>query len=73
MLLITVQTRGKEIKRGCIGDIVCAFHKAVMYNKTGILIIPESQSSYRKRNQRSHDVFKIDKGPSTGVHCTPES
>lgn len=41
---------------------------------TDILITPESQYSYRKRNTRGHImfVFKIDKVSFTGLHCTPE-
>lgn len=41
---------------------------------TDILIIPESQYSYRKRITRGHIMFlfKIDKVPFTGLHCTPE-
>lgn len=64
--------RGKEIEQGCIGGVVCAFHKTVTYNETGTLTTPEGPSSYRKRNQRSHDVFNTDEGPSAGVPCTPE-
>lgn len=52
MLLIKVQTRGN--KQGCIGDIICTFHKAIMYNT---LITPESQYSYRKRITRGHIMF----------------
>lgn len=42
---------------------------------TDILITPENQYSYRKRITRGHImfVFKIDKVPFTGLHCTPES
>lgn len=42
---------------------------------TDILITPESQYSYRKRITRGHImfVFKIDKVPFTGLHCTPDS
>lgn len=44
---------------------------------TDILLIPESQYSYRKRITRGHIMFfffffKIDKVPFTGLHCTPE-
>lgn len=41
---------------------------------TDILITPESQYSYRKTITRGHMmyVFKIDKVPFTGLHCTPE-
>lgn len=69
MLLITVQTGGN--KQGCIGDIICTFHKAIMYSN--ILITPESQYSYRKRTPRGHImfVFKTDAFPQ--LHCTPES
>lgn len=38
-----------------------------------ILIIPDSQYSYRKRITRGHIMFafKIDKVLFTGLHCTP--
>lgn len=68
MLLIKVQTRGN--KQGCIGDIICTFHKAIMYNN----LIHYSRKSVfvqKKNYQRSHNVFKIDKVHFTGVHCTP--
>lgn len=41
---------------------------------TDILITQESQYSYRKSITRGHImfVFKIDKVPFTGLHCTPE-
>lgn len=59
MLLIKVQTRGN--KQGCIGDIICTFHKQSC-TVTDTLITPERQYSYRKRITRGHITFSNRQG-----------
>lgn len=70
MLLITLQTRGN--KQGCIGDLICTFHKAIMYNNE----YPYSRTSIliqKKNYQRLHNIcFQNRQDGFTGLHCTPE-